>query len=97
MMRNETPGADGYGLDSLTWPERVICGPLIRRQFERDMPIQRDLSRYGRFGTARLCSGAAGAGLARRWCSARKPSDELARQRRFLPLADLNRKVHRSA
>jgi hypothetical protein len=55
-MVNEMRAADGYGLDSLTWPERVICGPLIKRQFERGPRVQRDLSKYGLLGTARLYS-----------------------------------------
>jgi hypothetical protein len=53
---NGTPAAVGYGLDSLTWAERVICGPLIRRQFGDGLRIQRILSKYGLRGTARLCS-----------------------------------------
>jgi|ERR1700722_13461718 len=55
-MLNETPGAAGYGLGSLTWAERLICGPLIKRQFERGPRIQQDLTKYGLLGTARLYS-----------------------------------------
>jgi hypothetical protein len=49
----------GYGLDSLTPLERVICGPLIKRQFDRGPRIQREMAIYGLRGTARLCSGRA--------------------------------------
>jgi hypothetical protein len=51
-----TPAAQQYGLESLTWAERVICGPLIRRQYEHGPRVQLELEKYGPRGTARLYS-----------------------------------------
>jgi hypothetical protein len=54
-----TPAAQQDGLDSLTWAERAICGPLIRRQFQHGSRVQLDLNKFGPRGTARLYSGRA--------------------------------------
>jgi hypothetical protein len=55
-MLNGTPAAEEYGLKSLTWAERVICGSLIRRPFESGSRVQLELNKFGPRGTARLYS-----------------------------------------
>ena len=48
--------SDRYGLDTLTSAERVVCGPLIRGQFNRNPRIEQDLEKNGLPAMARLCS-----------------------------------------
>jgi len=43
-------------MSSLTWVERVICGPLIRRQLDRNPRTEREIAKYGPVGEVRLCS-----------------------------------------
>jgi hypothetical protein len=43
-------------LASLPRIERVICGPLIRRQLARNPRAEREIAKYGPAGEVRLCS-----------------------------------------
>jgi hypothetical protein len=43
-------------LASLPRIERVVCGPLIRRQLERNPRADREFAKYGPDGEVRLCS-----------------------------------------
>jgi hypothetical protein len=50
------PAGDRYGLDTLTWAERVIYGPLIRGQLKRNPQLDQALEKNGPAAMARLCS-----------------------------------------
>jgi hypothetical protein len=54
--RSDQSADDAYGLATLTPAERMICGPLIRRQFHRNPRIEEDLDKNGLPAMARLCS-----------------------------------------
>lgn len=41
---------------SLSRLERAVCGPLIRRQLDRNPRADREISKYGPVGEVRLCS-----------------------------------------
>jgi hypothetical protein len=41
---------------SLSRLERAVCGPLIRRQLDRNPRADREIAKYGPVGEVRLCS-----------------------------------------
>jgi hypothetical protein len=45
-----------HAMSSLTRVERVVCGPLIRRQLDRGPRTDREIAKYGPVGAVRLCS-----------------------------------------
>jgi hypothetical protein len=42
-------------MGSLTRIERIVCGPLIRRQLDRNPRADREIAKFGPVGEVRLC------------------------------------------